>query len=82
MLLCPAWFTVTYVREFLAVDATLDSGASWDYVAMKPDYSTNRPYIPFSKRHQGLSLAAGCCLVGAMMYSLTVFWKERSEHVA
>lgn len=43
-----------YASEWLAGDRCLDSGGSFDYHAMRCDYTANHPYVPFEQRHVGL----------------------------
>lgn len=45
-----------YTSEWLQVDRCLDSGGSFNYRAMKCDYTTNHPYVAFSRRHVRLVL--------------------------
>ena len=81
LLACPLYLGAIYLQEFLTVDAALDSGASFDYVAMKADHTANHPYIAFSKRHGTLIGMAGWSAVGALAYFFAAgcMWrKERS----
>ena len=52
--------------EILAFDVALDSGASYDYLEGKPDYSVSHPFIPFSNRHRTLLLTSGISLTLAV----------------
>jgi hypothetical protein len=47
----PAPAVVSYTSEFLAVDACLDGGGSYDYSRGECDHGSNHPYLPFSSRH-------------------------------
>jgi hypothetical protein len=68
LLIVPLFCGAVYVREFVAVDAALDSGASYDYVAGRADHAANHPFIPFSERHRTLLLTSGVLLVAAVLY--------------
>lgn len=43
-----------YTSEWLAADRCLDSGGSFDYRAMRCDYTANHPYVTFAQRHVAL----------------------------
>ena len=47
LLVVPLFCAASYIREFIAVDSALDSGASYDYVAGRADYTTGHAFIPF-----------------------------------
>lgn len=47
----PLTLLFLFLRDSLAVDSALDSGASYDYARSSSDYSQNHPYIPFYDRH-------------------------------
>ena len=64
----PLFLAFLYCREFLAVDSALDSGASYDYIAGKADYSQNHPYIPFTSRHTVLIVTSIASLIAALIY--------------
>jgi hypothetical protein len=68
LLVVPLFCGGLYVREFMAVDAALDSGASYDYVAGRADHAATHPYIPFSDRHRALVILSGASLVAAILY--------------
>jgi hypothetical protein len=69
LLVVPLFCATSYVRELIAVDSALDSGASYDYIAGTADYSTNHPFIPFAYRHRMLVVSSGVLLAAAVVYS-------------
>jgi hypothetical protein len=69
LLLIPLFCGVAYVRELIAADSALDSGASFDYMNGKADYSANHPFIPFSQRHGTLLVISGVSLGTAVVYA-------------
>lgn len=71
----PVLLVVDWIGEFLAVDAALDRGASYDYERGKADFSMNHAYSPYSSRHSGL---IACSLVsGGGLIILLVGWFKR-----
>jgi len=68
LLVVPLFCATSYIREFIAVDSALDSGASYDYVAGRADYTTNHIFIPFSHRHRTLVVSSGVLLAAAVVY--------------
>ena len=68
LLILPLFCVTSYVREFIAVDSALDSGASYDYVSGRADYTTNHPFIRFSHRHRTLVVSSGVLLAAAVVY--------------
>ena len=76
LLIAPLFCGTLYVREFMAVDSTLDGGASYDYVAGRADHTATHPYIPFSDRHRTLVIVSGVLLVTAVIYGcfITSSW--------
>jgi hypothetical protein len=82
LLICPAALVFDYVREFLAVDAALDSGASWDYLAHRPDFAQNHPFIPYSARHGTLIAAACVSLLIVPIYLGLLYVTKQQPNVA
>ena len=81
LLACPLALAFSYVGEFLAVDGALDSGASWDYVAGRADFSQSHPFISYAERHESLILLSVVSLLAAVLYFIllcTVF--RRPNH--
>jgi uncharacterized UPF0160 family protein len=75
LLVVPFFCATSYVREFIAVDSALDSGASYDYIAGRADHTANHPVIPFSHRHRTLLVSSGLLFAGAVV--LRVFHHVR-----
>ncbi|MFB9888043.1 hypothetical protein [Balneatrix alpica] len=48
------WLMGSFWQEFMAVDACLDAGGSFDYQQLVCDHQANHPFIPFGARHSGL----------------------------
>jgi hypothetical protein len=69
LLIVPLFCATSYVRESIAVDSALDSGASYDYVAGRADYATNHFLIPFVHRHRILVVSSGVLFAVALVYS-------------
>ena len=69
LVLIPLFCAVAYVRELSAADSALDSGASFDYMSGKVDYSANHPFIPFSHRHGTLLVMSAVSLGAAVVYA-------------
>ena len=72
LLLAPLFCATSYVREFIAVDSALDSGASYDYATGSADHTTHHPFIPFFHRHPTLVISAGVLLAAAVVYGSCV----------
>jgi hypothetical protein len=70
LLIVPLVCGTLYVREVIAVDAALDSGASYDYIAGRADHTANHPYIPFSERHCTLVVTSGFMVVATVLYGV------------
>ena len=79
LLLAPTILVVTYVHEFLAVDSTLDSGASYDYNTGRADFQKNHPYVPFSKRKETLIMVSLLSLLGAVSYIMANYSRRKLE---
>jgi hypothetical protein len=78
LLVVPLFCGGLYVREFMAVDAALDSGASYDYATDRADHvATTHPYIPFSDRHGALVIVSGVSLVAALLYGCFIMSTRR-----
>src|SRR5262249_8162154 len=58
LLVLPFMCVTSYVREWIAVDAALDSGGPFDYTTGKADYSASYPFIPFAQRHKTLLIGS------------------------
>ena len=71
----------SYTQEFLAVDAAVDAGASWDYRTGKADFSRSHAFVPFSARH-GTFIAVACwSVLAAAGYGLLLAissWRARA----
>lgn len=76
LMIFPFMLGAVFIHEFVAIDAALDIGASWDYVAMKPDFTQSHPYIPFTKRHGTLLTLATLSAFGAAAYAA---WPRRQR---
>jgi hypothetical protein len=67
------WPVMTYVTEFIAVDACLDAGGSFDYGQSRCDRARTHPVVAYSARHPMLlaSMAAGGLVsaIGVIAYS-------------
>ena len=68
LLIVPLFCATSYVREFVAADSALDSGASYDYTTGRADHSANHPVIPFPHRHRTLLVSSGLLLAAAAVY--------------
>ena len=66
-----------YVREFLAVDFALDSGASYDYRTGRADFTQSHPYIPFTERHGiFLTLSAWSAFAAVAYAAAVAIWRR------
>jgi len=82
LLVVPLFCASSYIREFIAVDSALDSGASYDYIAGRADYATNHPFIPFVDRHRTLVVSSGVLLAAAVVYgSFAISARLRSRAI-
>jgi hypothetical protein len=45
------WPAVDYLREFVAVDACLDAGGSFDYAQSRCDLRESHEFVAYSVRH-------------------------------
>jgi len=72
LLTCPLTLTAIYVREYLAVDAALDAGASYDNATGRADFAQNHPGIPFGTRHGKLLVLSVCSIIGALLLLGTI----------
>jgi hypothetical protein len=72
LLIIPLFCAASYVREVIAVDSVLDSGASFDYATGRADHSVSHPYIPFSHRHQTLLVLSGVSFATAVLYGSVI----------
>lgn len=68
------WPALGYVREFVAVDACLDAGGSFDYTHSRCDHAENHAFIAYSDRHPmsvWIAAAGGIVLAtGTVMFFL------------
>ena len=81
LLVIPLFCAVAYVRELIAADSALDSGASFNYISGRADHSVNHPFIPFSHRHGTLLVMSGVSLGAAVVYASSVTsarWRGRA----
>jgi hypothetical protein len=69
LLVIPVFCAVSFLREFIAADSALDSGASFNYAKGAADHGQNHPYIPFSERHRSLLLVSGVSFAAAVVYA-------------
>jgi hypothetical protein len=82
LLAVPLFCTISYVRESIAVDSALDTGASYDYVAGRADHTTNHPFISFSTRHRTLVVSSGVLIAAAVLYgSFAISGRLRSRAI-
>jgi hypothetical protein len=82
LLVVPLFCAASYIREFIAVDSALDSGASYDYVAGRADYTTGHAFIPFVHRYRAVVGSSGVLLAAAGFYSsLAVSGRLRSRAI-
>jgi hypothetical protein len=82
LLVVPLFCAASYICEFIAVDSALDSGASYDYVAGRADYTRNHPFIAFSYRHRVLVISSGVLLAAAVGYgSFAISGRLRSRAI-
>jgi hypothetical protein len=82
LLVVPSFCATLYVRESVAVDSALDSGASYDYVAGRANHATNHPFIPFSHRHRTLVVSSGALFAAAVVYgSFAISGRLRSRAI-
>ena len=82
LLVVPLFCATSYIREFIAVDSALDSGASYDYVTGRADYTANHVVIPFSHRHRTLIVSSGVLLSAAVVYgSFAISGRLRSRAI-
>lgn len=77
----PALVGALYVREWLAVDAALDAGASYNYSAGIADPHHTHPYIPFAARHRLLLVASVLSLAAVLGYLVIPRRITRRTHV-
>lgn len=68
LLVIPLFCAASFLREIVAADSALDSGASFDYVTATADRTRNHPYISFSERHRLLLVASAISFAGAVIY--------------
>lgn len=73
LIACPLMLAFACIREVLAVDAALDAGASWDYVAGRADFAESHPFIPFAERHKTFIVVAVGSLIAALSYLVLLF---------
>ena len=81
LLLIPLFCAVAYVRDFIAADSALDSGASFDYISGRADHSVNHSFISFSHRHGTLLVMSGVSLGAALVYASFITsarWRGRA----
>ena len=82
LLACPLALGFNYFREYLAVDGTLDSGGSWDYVAGRADFSESHLFIPYAERHGSFILISVVSLLAAVLYFICLCTVFRRPKVA
>src|SRR6266550_2774403 len=78
----PLALAVIYTREFLAVDAALDAGASYDYREERADSTQSHPYIPFSERHDTLRKVSGWSMLGVVCYAVVLMVRRLKTNAA
>jgi hypothetical protein len=78
LLIIPLFCAASFVRELIAADSALDSGASFDYSRGVADHSVNHPFIPFSQRHGTLLVISGVSLVAAVAYATSARLRSRA----
>jgi hypothetical protein len=78
LLVCPAVLVMMSIREFLAVDSALDAGASFDYLAGRPDFSENHAFLSPSQRHSLLFAVSGVSFLAALSFATYAARKHRS----
>jgi hypothetical protein len=82
LLVIPLFCAVSFLREFIAAESALDSGASFDYASGTADHTRNHPYIPFSERHGSLLLVSGVSFAVAVVYgSYITSWRLRGRAI-
>jgi hypothetical protein len=69
LLVIPLFCAGSFLREFIAADSALDSGASFDYATDAADHTRNHPYIRFSERHRSRLLVSGVSFAVAVVYA-------------
>jgi hypothetical protein len=69
LLIIPLFCAGSFVRELIAADSALDSGASFDYSRGVAEHSVNHPFIPFSQRHGTLLTISVVSLLAAVGYA-------------
>ena|SRR6266568_2619914 len=82
LLAAPLALAVIYACEFLAVDAALDAGASYDYREGRADSTQSHPYIPFSERHGTLRKVSGWSMLGVVCYAVVVIVRRVKTNAA
>jgi hypothetical protein len=82
LLAAPLALAATYAREFLAVDAALDAGASYDYRDGRADFTQSHPYIPFSSRHGTLHAVSRWSMLGAVCFAVAVVVRRVKKNAA
>jgi len=82
LLVVPLFCATSYVREFIAVDSALDSGASYDYLVGRANYTTNHAFIPFFYRHRILVVSSNVLLAAAAVYGFVgISGRSRSRAI-
>ena len=82
LVVVPLFCATSYVREFIAVDSALDSGASYDYVVGRANYTTNHAFIPFFYRHRILVVSSNVLLAAAAVYGFVgISGRSRSRAI-
>lgn len=81
LLFVAAWALIPILGELCAVDACLDRGGSFDYLASECSSVITHPYIPFLQR-RGFQLVAGVLFASAAVSALTGAVRARAAHAA
>ena len=80
LLVCPLVLSLSYARESLAVEGTLDHGGSWDYVAGRADFSESHPFIPYAERHEFLIRISTVSALAAALYLVLFHLSRQGRH--
>ncbi len=68
LLVLPTVVGISFMVEFLAVDAALDAGASYDYVTGRADPVHSHPFTSYFSRHRLLVILSTMSFLAALFF--------------